>query len=87
MLVSKLVRFVGEWYPQEGVIILEFDTVFRRTSVGGVVFNIPPYLSRGCGIQRTPGDKATVEKRNKKHITGCACEGGLFYFDIDLVFV
>ena len=31
---------------------------------------------RGCGIQRTPGAKLMVEKRNKQDITGCAHVGG-----------
>ena len=44
------VHVAGEWYPPVGVITLAFD-VFRHTSVGGV------------DIQRTPGDKVTVEKR------------------------
>ena len=44
MLVSIPVRVVGERYPPEGVIILEFDTVFRRTSVRGVVFSVPPVI-------------------------------------------
>ena len=34
---------------------------------------------RGCGIQRTPGDKVIVEKRNKQYITGCAHVGGGCY--------
>ena len=46
------------------MIILEFGTVFRRSR-------------RGCGIQRTPGDKVIVEKQNKKCITGCAHVGGV----------
>ena len=45
MLVSKPVPVAGEWYQSDGVIILEFGTIFRRS----------PW---GCGIQRTPGDKS-----------------------------
>ena len=31
MLVSKPVPVAGEWYPPDGVIILEFGTIFRRS--------------------------------------------------------
>ena len=48
--MSVLVRVV-EGYSPEGVIILEFDTDFRRPSVGGVVF------------QRSPSDKVAGEKQ------------------------
>ena len=41
MLVSIPVSVVGEWYPPVGVMILEFNIVFGRTSVGGVVFKVP----------------------------------------------
>ena len=34
MLVSMTMRVVVELYPPVGVIILEFDAVFRRNSVG-----------------------------------------------------
>ena len=53
--MSVLVRVV-EGYSPEGVIILEFDTDFRRPSVGGVVF------------QHSPSDKVAGEKQkiNKK---------------------
>ena len=37
------VRVVDEWHPP-GVITLEFDAVFRHTSGGGVVFNVPPVI-------------------------------------------
>ena len=57
------------------MIILDFDAVFRRTSVGGVVCNVPPVI------------RAMVEKRTKKYtryniyiyITGCAYVGGVSY--------
>ena len=32
----------------------------------------------GCGIQRTPGDKVTVEQRTKKSITRVCLCGGIF---------
>lgn len=32
---------VDEWYPPGGVTTLEFDAVFRRTSVRGVAFDVP----------------------------------------------
>ena len=64
LVVSKPVPVAGEWYPPDGVMILEF----------GCVSGIP---RRGCGIQRTPGAKLMVEKRNKKYITGCAHVGGV----------
>ena len=31
---------------------------------------------RGCVIQRSPGDKVMVEKRNEQYIIGCAHVGG-----------
>ena len=34
MLVSKPVPVAGEWYPPNGVIILEFGTIFRRSPQG-----------------------------------------------------
>ena len=40
MLVSVPVRVVGDWNLPEGLINVGFDTDFRRTSVGGVVFNV-----------------------------------------------
>lgn len=48
----------GEWYPPGGEIILEFDAVFRRTFVRGVVY----YCSGGY----TPGDEVMIEKRTTK---------------------
>ena len=36
------------------------------------------YVRRGCGIQRTPGDKVTVEEKSKKDTPGCGfIEGGV----------
>ena len=37
--------FVGEWYPLGGGISLEFDALFRRTSVWFVVFRVPPVIN------------------------------------------
>lgn len=34
----------GEWYPPGSVIILEFHAVFGLTSVGGVLFSVPPVI-------------------------------------------
>ena len=48
---------------QVGVLILEFNVVFRRTSVG-------------VWHSTYPIDKVTVEKRPKKYTTGCAHVGG-----------
>ena len=41
--VSIQVFVVDEWCSP-GVITLEFDAVFRSTSEGGVVFNVPPVI-------------------------------------------
>ena len=40
VLVSMLVRVVSECYPVGGLLSLEFDAVFRRTSVWGVAFDV-----------------------------------------------
>ena len=44
MLVFTAVRVAGEWFPLQvgGTINLEFDAVFRGTSVWGAVSNVPP---------------------------------------------
>ena len=56
----RCVRVMGEWCPP-GVIIWSL-----------ICFQA--YVRRGCGIQRTPGDKVTVEKNQP----GCAfIEGGV----------
>ena len=34
------------------------------------------YVRRGCGIQRTPGDKSDGRKNSKKYRPGCAFIGG-----------
>ena len=41
MLVYMPVRVVGECNSLGGVISLDIDAVFRRTSLWGVVFNVP----------------------------------------------
>lgn len=61
---SKMRRssIVGEWYPPGGVIILEFLCCFQV------------YLRWECGMQRTPGDQVTIEKRTKKNYRRvCSC--------------
>ena len=62
--VSIPVRVVEEWCPPD-VITWEFDAVFRRTSEGGVVFNVSPVT------------KVTVQKQNKRYTPGCALVGGV----------
>ena len=37
------------------------------------------YLFWGGGIQRTPGDKVTVEKHTKKYTPGSALVGGVLF--------
>ena len=39
--VRSGVSVVGERHPPVGVTVLEFNVIFRRNSVGGVVFNVP----------------------------------------------
>lgn len=64
MLGSKPVRVAGEWYPPVGVI-----------SWGLMFFQA--FLRRGCGIQRNPGGKLLVEKRNKITSPGVLMQGGV----------
>ena len=53
-------RVVGEWYPPWGVIILEFNAVFRH-ALGGVVLHVPPVIEK---------------RTKQKYIIGCAHVGG-----------